>query len=134
MKRKVSQTHFFIASILIILSSFSAIRTAAQANDSMKIYSKFDFRPGDKILFCDDFNSEDIGNFPSNWNTNGSGEVVSTSPFPGRWLQCKSRGYYIPETTGDLSENFTIEDFIPSNQAVYEKPDHQFQFLHKLFY
>ena len=43
----------------------------------LKIYSKFDFVPGDKLLFFDDYSNDFIGDFPSKWNTNGSGEVVT---------------------------------------------------------
>ena len=119
----------FIAPLLILVLSMFVIRAAGQANDSLKIYSKFDFRPGDKILFYDDFSSEAIGDFPSKWNTNGSGEVVTTSTFPGRWLQFKSRGYFIAETMGDFSENFTVEfDFVPNNQAGDESQTASFNF------
>ena len=43
----------------------------------LTINSKFDFVPGDKLLFYDDFSSDFIGDFPSKWNTNGTGEVVT---------------------------------------------------------
>ena len=42
-------------------------------NSTITVYSKFDYVPGDKLLFFDDFTDDFIGDFPSKWNTNGSG-------------------------------------------------------------
>ena len=58
---------------------------------ALESYSKFDFVPGDKVVFYDDFSQGNIGDFPAAWNTNGSGEVVTTNLFPGRWLKFVSR-------------------------------------------
>ena len=46
-------------------------------SDNLEVLSKFDFVPGDKLLYYDDFSQDFIGDFPSKWNTNGTGEVVS---------------------------------------------------------
>jgi len=84
------------------------------AQTENKITSKYDFIPGEKVIFYDDFSSENIGDFPVQWNTNGSGEIVSASNFPGRWFQMTNGGYYIPEAKEAFGDNFTIEfDFIP---------------------
>lgn len=79
-------------------------------SDDLIIYSKFDFVPGDKILFYDDFSQDFIGDFPSKWNTNGSGEVVKINNVDGHWFEIKS-GHdimYIPDLK-DLPEDYTIE-------------------------
>ena len=76
----------------------------------IKIYSKFDFVPGDKLLFFDDFSSDFIGDFPSKWNTNGGGELVKVKEGESKWLELKP-GYgivYIPDAP-DLPEEYTIE-------------------------
>src|SRR5687767_948036 len=39
---------------------------------SLKAYSKFDFVPGDVILYAEDFSQDVVGEFPVKWNTNGS--------------------------------------------------------------
>ncbi len=78
-------------------------------SDNLEIYSKFDFVPGDKLLFFDDFSNDFIGDFPSKWNTNASGEVVKIKD-SGNWFELKS-GYgvfFIPDVK-DLPEDFTIE-------------------------
>jgi outer membrane protein OmpA-like peptidoglycan-associated protein len=90
--------------------------TIAQSDTSVKVYSKFDFIPGEKVVFFDDFD-ENIGDFPSLWNTNGSGEIVTTDIAPGKWFQFTGSGFFIPDTKGDFPENFTAEfDFIPTNK------------------
>ncbi|WP_445381335.1 OmpA family protein [Robiginitalea sp. IMCC43444] len=77
---------------------------------SLEIYSKFDFVPGDQPLFFDDFESDYIGDFPSKWNTNGGGEVVSTAEGSEKWYEMKSGYtiYHIPDVP-QLPEEYTIE-------------------------
>jgi outer membrane protein OmpA-like peptidoglycan-associated protein len=82
--------------------------------ESLKTYSKFDFISGDKVIYYDDFSQDVVGDFPALWNTNGSGEVVTTNLFPGNWFKMMSAGYYLPDMAFDLGDNFTIEyDVIP---------------------
>lgn len=78
-------------------------------SDNLEIYSKFDYVPGDKLLFFDDFSQDFVGDFPSKWNTNASGEVVKIGN-KGNWFELKT-GYgvfYVPDVK-DLPEDFTIE-------------------------
>ncbi|NER11739.1 OmpA family protein [Muriicola jejuensis] len=76
----------------------------------MRVYSKFDYVPGDKILFFEDFQNEFIGDFPSKWNTNGSGELVTFDDSDEKWLELVSgyNIYFIPDVP-DLPEEYTIE-------------------------
>jgi len=98
---------------LLILGLVS-INLMTSAQDSNYITSKYDFIPGEKVIFFDDFSSESIGDFPAQWLTNGSGEIVTSQKFPGKWFNITKMGYYIPEAKEDFTENFTIEfDFIP---------------------
>jgi outer membrane protein OmpA-like peptidoglycan-associated protein len=77
---------------------------------SLEIYSKFDFVPGDQPLFFDDFEADYIGDFPSKWNTNGGGEVVSTSEGAEKWYEMKAGYtiYHVPDLP-QLPEEYTIE-------------------------
>ena len=79
------------------------------AQTTSNITSKFDFIPGEKIIFYDDFSSEAIGDFPAQWLTNGSGEIVTMEKLEGRWLQITKTGYYIPEAKDKFTDNYTIE-------------------------
>ncbi|WP_296385494.1 OmpA family protein, partial [Winogradskyella sp.] len=80
-------------------------------SDGLEVYSKYDFVPGDELIFFDDFSNDFIGDFPSKWNTNGSGEVVKLNKIDGRWFEFKQgyNTYVIPSLPTDLPENYTIE-------------------------
>lgn len=77
---------------------------------SISVYSKFDFVPGDNVLFFDDFSSDYIGDFPSKWNTNGTGEVVTVGDDHQKWFGMKPGHsvFYIPDVP-NLPEEYTIE-------------------------
>ncbi|MFV0270946.1 MAG: OmpA family protein [Macellibacteroides fermentans] len=86
---------------------------------SLASYSKFDFVPGEKVIFFDDFSSESIGDFPLKWFTNGSGEVVTTNRGAGNFFKITKTGYYIPELHEKFTDNFTVEfDLIPLNSSM----------------
>ncbi|UCD60032.1 MAG: OmpA family protein [Flavobacteriaceae bacterium] len=78
--------------------------------NTLQYYSKFDYVPGDKELFFDDFSNDFIGDFPAKWNTNGSGEVVTINDSPQKWLKILPghATYYIPDIPS-LPEEYTIE-------------------------
>ncbi|RKE92019.1 OmpA family protein [Ichthyenterobacterium magnum] len=83
----------------------------SNVSDDLEVYSKFDFVPGDKLLYFDDFSQDFIGDFPSKWNTNGAGEVVKMNTVDGKWFEMKA-GYniqYIPLLAEALPEDYTIE-------------------------
>ena len=78
-------------------------------------YSKFDFVPGEKVIFYDDFSDGNIGDFPIQWNTTGSGEVVTNNLFEGRWFNITNGdGATVLDEPITLPENYTIEfDVVP---------------------
>jgi len=77
-----------------------------QGPKALSVYSKFDFVPGDKPLFFEDFSNDFVGDFPAKWNTDGGGEVVLIGN--DKWLDMKMSSYYIPDV-GKLPEEYTIE-------------------------
>ena len=85
---------------------------------SLASYSKFDFVPGAKTIFFDDFAQDKIGDFPVKWNTNGKGEVVTNSKYPGKWLKMRNATTYLPEISSTkFPENYTIEyDMVASGE------------------
>ncbi len=87
-----------------------ASQGGAAGPPSLQVYSKFDFVPGDKVIFYDDFSNDFIGDFPSKWNTNGSGEVVTVGDSGEKWFELKPgyNTYYIP-LTPSLPDEYTIE-------------------------
>ena len=85
-----------------------------QEQAPMQTYSKFDFIPGEKVIFYEDFTQDAVGDFPALWNTNGSGEVVTTNLFPGNWLQWSGDKCIWTDNLLVLPDNYTIEfDVIP---------------------
>jgi OOP family OmpA-OmpF porin len=99
---------------LLLVSGIIFFSALANAQENNYITSKYDFIPGEKVIFFDDFTSESIGDFPAQWLTNGSGEIVTSEKYPGIWFHITKMGYFIPEVKEDFTENFTIEfDFIP---------------------
>ena len=98
-----------------------AVKGAATSKNSdntdtgFGVFSKFTFIPGNKVLFYDDFSKDAAGDFPVNWETGGSGEVVSLSTHEGNWLSLQRRSGYMPSMPGELPENYTIEFDLVTN-------------------
>ena len=78
---------------------------------SLKLYSKFDFVAGEKVVAAEDFSQDAVGDFPAKWNTNGSAEVVTIEGKPGQWLMFRKteNASFIPDFVKNLPDNFTLE-------------------------
>ena len=83
--------------------------STASSEASFKSYSKFDFVPGDNVIFYDNFAQDAIGDFPPNWNTTGSGEIVTLGSLEGRWLKWSAGVSYAPNLSTAFPDNFTLE-------------------------
>lgn len=85
------------------------------AQQKMESYTKYDFVPGDKVLYFEDFSQDAIGDFPALWTTDGGGEVKTTNIAPGHWFHMNKEGsYYCYTKTINFPQNFIMEfDFIP---------------------
>lgn len=91
-----------------------ASKASGQQEQTFQAYSKYDFIPGQKVIFYEDFSQDAVGDFPMLWNTNGSGEIVTTNLYPGNWLQLKGNYCIWTDELLELPENYTIEfDVIP---------------------
>ena len=91
-------------------------KTSPNSQDkvAMQTYSKYDFIAGEKIVFYDDFLETAVGDFPPNWNTTASGEVVTNNVFPGHWFKMIGEGCVALDDGIKLPDNYTIEfDVIP---------------------
>ena len=88
------------------------------------VYSKYDFIPGDKVIFFDDFSDTDVGEFPRKWTLNGPGgkgsnaievaeyagkRFLRSTPAAKNQTQHPSTQYIRLERKGDLPEKFTVE-------------------------
>ncbi len=95
-------------------SSSSDSNTSEKSNSStksknVKSNSKFDFVPGEKELYFDNFERLNIGDFPAEFNTNASGEIVNVDNHEGKWLSMTKNGAFVPDNMKKLPENFTLE-------------------------
>jgi OmpA-OmpF porin, OOP family len=82
---------------------------AADTAPAFQAFSKFDFVPGEKVVALDDFTQDAVGDFPAKWNTNASGEIVTVTGKPGRWLKLAGTGFFLPEFVNALPDDFTLE-------------------------
>lgn len=102
----------------------TAAESGAPTNE--EAYSKYDFVPGDKVIFYDDFSDTDEGEFPLKWslkgfptrdNRNNAVEVVSynkqhflrSQPAAKSEYQGRSTQYIKLNIKGDMPEKFTVE-------------------------
>ena len=90
--------------------------TASTASPEKKAASKpgqgawanFDFVPGEKPLFVEDFTKDRVGNFPKRLElTDGNFEVVEWEG--KRWLRAGGQGTYTINVPGGLPERWTME-------------------------
>jgi OOP family OmpA-OmpF porin len=90
-------------------------QTAVSQNNqpNTKMYQNYDFVPGDKIIFEDDFTDDETGEFPSHWDLlQGQAQV---SDFQGEPVFALTEGNYVRVMplmkTDDYlnTDNFTIE-------------------------
>lgn len=94
----------------------SSERTAASsAPQKVESFTQYDFVPGDKILYFEDFSQDAVGDFPALWTSNGSGEVKTVNIAPGKWLHMNGEdAVYCYTKNISFPDNFIIEfDIIP---------------------
>jgi len=94
--------------------SSSSAGGSTKAPDGGKISNvstKFDYVPGDKVLFMDDFTMDELGEFPVRWTlVRGTFEVAEMDG--ERWMRCTSTDSHIrPKLPAmvELPEYWTLE-------------------------
>ena len=80
-----------------------------EEENGLTAFSKYDFIPGERILYAHDFAGEAIGELPMGWNTDGMGEVVTIDKYGGNWLQLHQNNTYLTSNNTAFGENYTIE-------------------------
>ncbi len=75
----------------------------------LKSFTKYDFIPGEFILYYDNFEGEALAELPTNWNTSGTGEVTTLDKFPGNWLRVHKPFTYLSSNKKEFGENYTVE-------------------------
>lgn len=100
----------------------SAATAGLSIEEAEKVLTKFDFIPGDKTIFFDDFSDTDVGEFPRKWTLEGPKAGTSNTvdvveyqgrrflrSVPGAKSQAPATQYIRLDQKGDLPEKFTIE-------------------------
>jgi OmpA-OmpF porin, OOP family len=97
----------------------------AVTNPGDGAWANYDFVPGEKILFREDFSRDRIGNFPRRLEfLNGNAEVVSWND--GRWLRATEWVAFAVPLPEVLPERFTLEFQVTLpwwGMIVYGGPD-----------
>lgn len=89
-------------------SAQTANETPAETK-TVKSYSKFDFVPGEKVLYAEDFAQDAAGELPLNWNASGKGEVQTMDGKAGKWLRMFENTTYLTGNKKTFGENYTVE-------------------------
>lgn len=105
-------------------------KTTGKEEQALQSFSKYDFIPGEKVVFYDDFSQDAVGDFPVMWNTNGTAEVVTTNLFPGHWMKFVCRESIWTDALLELPDNYTIEfDIVPIKGEENRMAGFQFQMM-----
>lgn len=83
----------------------------ASGKGNLQVYSKFDFVPGNTIMYFDNFDKDNVGETPEGWLTNKSAEVVEIEGLQGKWLKLApvSSSHISRNKKQSWGNNFTIE-------------------------
>jgi len=83
--------------------------TSTAQSPTLTSYSKYDFVPGEKVLYAEDFANEAAGELPAGWNSSGSGELVTLDKVAGRWLRLHKSMAYLTANTKSFGPDYTVE-------------------------
>jgi outer membrane protein OmpA-like peptidoglycan-associated protein len=82
--------------------------------------SKFDFVPGERVIRFYDFADVTVGDIPSDWQIDGSAEVVEVEGYPGKYLMIQQKSAVLPYTFEDLPDEITVQfDIICTNPFAW---------------
>ncbi len=75
----------------------------------IQAYSRYDYIPGDQIIYAEDFLADEIGELPLKWTTNNRGETVTVKNKAGKWMRLFPGSRFASPSFKKLPENFTVE-------------------------
>jgi hypothetical protein len=105
---KKRQRFYFFEGLLGVASSVCLLYGAALGQNNFAEWEKYDFTPGDTILFYDDFSADPLGAFPEVWDlVSGECEVME---FDQRsWLRASEDSEVDPYLETPLPAAFAVE-------------------------
>lgn len=80
-----------------------------EKQEQIASYSKFDFIPGEQVLYAEDFVQDNIGELPLNWNSNANGTLVGVESPKGNWLKLSKGKYLSGSKLKTFGNDYTIE-------------------------
>ncbi len=86
-------------------SSTSGNQNGTSSDRSISVADQF--IPNGQVMYEDYFERDALGDFPSKWETNSGGEIVTVDDFKA--LRTSGTGYYTPNLPSELPENYAIE-------------------------
>ncbi|WP_066406774.1 OmpA family protein [Flavisolibacter tropicus] len=92
-----------------VAKTSTAKADTAPASQGLKSYSRYDFVPGDQIVYAEDFEQDVIGEFPLKWFTNNRGETVTIEGQSNKWMRMYHGSRFVSPALKKLPDNFTLE-------------------------
>jgi outer membrane protein OmpA-like peptidoglycan-associated protein len=98
---------------------------ADQLKPGQGAWANYDFKPGSRILFADDFTKDEIGDFPRRLEfKDGAMELVEWQQ--GRWLRLSNTSHFFVPLPEVLPERYTMEfDCSVPGGEMWIYPDHE---------
>ncbi len=90
-------------------ASAGETENSGETKPGLVSYSKFDFVPGDKVLYAEDFAQDNIGELPMAWNSSGKGEVMTIEGKEGKWVRGYQNNTLLSGNTQKFGDNYTVE-------------------------
>ncbi|MDF2190350.1 OmpA family protein [Paraflavitalea sp. CAU 1676] len=98
-------------------------------------YSRYDFIPGDNILYLEDFAGDAVGELPLKWVSNNRGETVTVERMPGKWFRLFPGSRFASPAFKKLPASFTMEADLMlkfSGEGGYVYPEVEIKLLELL--
>ncbi len=98
---------------------------ADQLKPGQGAWANYDFKPGSRILFADDFMKDEVGDFPRRLEfKDGAMELVEWQQ--GRWLRLSNTSHFFVPLPEVLPERYTMEfDCSVPGGEMWIYPDHE---------
>jgi OOP family OmpA-OmpF porin len=102
--------------------------SAAQANQlkpGQGAWANYDFKPGERVLYADDFMQDEVGDFPRRLELDsGTMEIVEWEKL--RWLRLTTTSKFFVPLAEPLPERYTMEfDFAVPRGEMWIYPNHE---------
>lgn len=75
----------------------------------IQAFSKYDFVPGDTVVYSNDFATESLGELPTGWNSNGNSVVVKLDGQEAQWFRLSQKSTNFTDNKAQFGPHFTAE-------------------------